>query len=484
MSNTRRRVQIFVQPLARRDPLQQLARRNRLGFGRKDARRHRRLRLGEQHRAHILAARRRQRHQAVRAHAGRGLGSADPHRQRPPRDCRTEPEEMPALEVADRLGLPPLHPEQIRQRAPCRYRGKCAPSGNCSPRRRHSSPASRAAASPIAPARPRLRPRHIRFVIAPRLARRTIVGDVARDARREHLRLVDHHERGKPMLARRIEEGVEERRGAGHLRLDIERFEAEDDRRAMLADARAHRRDLALVIIAAVDRRHDCTHRRASRNRPRDRSRSAAPARRFPRGCGAKDATCPTPNCPGRADASPAAPATLMCTPCPVLSVPISMLVFTDAALSGGPAKDNRAGLRIARFCRATLPSGANGAKRTAWISTTSSAAISAPPTSRRSTPRRTPAGTERMRVDFGLETNPGRRFALWALMYMLGVAPDLDVAFKDEGEAQHGARFHGYGRSGGRELIWSVRKSTDSCPIHHRHSRSSWRPGSMTTVR
>lgn len=41
-------------------------------------------------------------------------------------------------------------------------------------------------------------------------------------------------------------------------------------------------------------------------------------------------------------------------------------------------------------------------------------------------------AGTDRMRVDFGLETNPGRRFALWALMYMLGDAPDLDVAFKD----------------------------------------------------
>ncbi len=39
------------------------------------------------------------------------------------------------------------------------------------------------------------------------------------------------------------------------------------------------------------------------------------------------------------------------------------------------------------------------------------------------------------MRVDFGLETNPGRRFALWALMYMLDVAPDLDVAFKDESE-------------------------------------------------
>ncbi|WP_077148446.1 hypothetical protein [Sphingopyxis sp. KK2] len=44
-------------------------------------------------------------------------------------------------------------------------------------------------------------------------------------------------------------------------------------------------------------------------------------------------------------------------------------------------------------------------------------------------------AGTERMRVDFGLETNPGRRFALWALMHMLGVAPDLDIAFKDAAE-------------------------------------------------
>lgn len=40
-------------------------------------------------------------------------------------------------------------------------------------------------------------------------------------------------------------------------------------------------------------------------------------------------------------------------------------------------------------------------------------------------------AGTERMQVDLGLETNSGRRFALWALLYMLGAAPDLDVAFK-----------------------------------------------------
>lgn len=40
--------------------------------------------------------------------------------------------------------------------------------------------------------------------------------------------------------------------------------------------------------------------------------------------------------------------------------------------------------------------------------------------------------GTERLRLQFGLERDSGRRFALWSLMYMLGIAPDLDVAFKD----------------------------------------------------
>jgi hypothetical protein len=44
-------------------------------------------------------------------------------------------------------------------------------------------------------------------------------------------------------------------------------------------------------------------------------------------------------------------------------------------------------------------------------------------------------AGTERMRVDFGMEKDRPRRFALWVLMHMLGVAPDLDVAFKDEAD-------------------------------------------------
>jgi hypothetical protein len=42
-------------------------------------------------------------------------------------------------------------------------------------------------------------------------------------------------------------------------------------------------------------------------------------------------------------------------------------------------------------------------------------------------------AGVERMRVDLGLEKERGRRFALWAVLHMLGAAPDLDVAFPDE---------------------------------------------------
>tara|TARA_R110000824_G_scaffold65916_4_gene171300 strand:- start:837 stop:1097 length:261 start_codon:yes stop_codon:yes gene_type:complete len=44
-------------------------------------------------------------------------------------------------------------------------------------------------------------------------------------------------------------------------------------------------------------------------------------------------------------------------------------------------------------------------------------------------------AGIEHMRVDFGLTTDRGRRFALWAVLYMLGSAMDLDKAFKDEAD-------------------------------------------------
>ena len=46
-------------------------------------------------------------------------------------------------------------------------------------------------------------------------------------------------------------------------------------------------------------------------------------------------------------------------------------------------------------------------------------------------------AGIDRLRVDLGLESDRGRRFALWSLLYMLGQAPDLDVAFKDEADRE-----------------------------------------------
>jgi hypothetical protein len=42
-------------------------------------------------------------------------------------------------------------------------------------------------------------------------------------------------------------------------------------------------------------------------------------------------------------------------------------------------------------------------------------------------------AGVELVRMQFGLERDGERRFALWCLLYMLGVAPDADEAFRDE---------------------------------------------------
>lgn len=44
--------------------------------------------------------------------------------------------------------------------------------------------------------------------------------------------------------------------------------------------------------------------------------------------------------------------------------------------------------------------------------------------------------GADRLRLEFGLEKDSGRRFALWCLMYMLGIAPDLE-AFEDEADRE-----------------------------------------------
>ena len=49
-------------------------------------------------------------------------------------------------------------------------------------------------------------------------------------------------------------------------------------------------------------------------------------------------------------------------------------------------------------------------------------------------------AGIEHCRVDFGLEHDRGKRFALWSFLHIFGSAPDLDVAFENE-EDQEAAR-------------------------------------------
>lgn len=51
-------------------------------------------------------------------------------------------------------------------------------------------------------------------------------------------------------------------------------------------------------------------------------------------------------------------------------------------------------------------------------------------------------AGVERMLVDFGLEQDRGRRFALWTLLLMFDAAPDLDVAFKAEEDREAARKF------------------------------------------
>ena len=56
--------------------------------------------------------------------------------------------------------------------------------------------------------------------------------------------------------------------------------------------------------------------------------------------------------------------------------------------------------------------------------------------------PQALAAGIEHMQVDLGLATDPARRFALWALLHMLGGAPDLDVAFKDEADREAARKF------------------------------------------
>jgi hypothetical protein len=57
-------------------------------------------------------------------------------------------------------------------------------------------------------------------------------------------------------------------------------------------------------------------------------------------------------------------------------------------------------------------------------------------------TPAAQEAGIDRMLVDFGMERDRGKRFAIWSLLYLLGAAPDLDVAFKDNADREAARNF------------------------------------------
>ncbi len=57
-------------------------------------------------------------------------------------------------------------------------------------------------------------------------------------------------------------------------------------------------------------------------------------------------------------------------------------------------------------------------------------------------TPDAMASGMERCQVDLGLEQDRGKRFALWAMLYMLGSAPDLEAAFEDEDDRDAARNF------------------------------------------
>ncbi|MXP15760.1 hypothetical protein GRI44_13470 [Altererythrobacter confluentis] len=57
-------------------------------------------------------------------------------------------------------------------------------------------------------------------------------------------------------------------------------------------------------------------------------------------------------------------------------------------------------------------------------------------------TPDTLATGTERCLVDLGLEQDRGKCFALWALLHMLGSAPDLEVAFEDDDDREAACDF------------------------------------------
>ncbi len=107
----------------------------------------------------------------------------------------------------------------------------------------------------ITPASPRLRPRHIRLVMAPSDALRASSGNLAGNGRSKQLRFVDDHQHRVPEFAVGIEHAVEERRGTAHLLLDVEPFQIEHGRNAMLPDPRGDAGEFRLGALRHPRRR-------------------------------------------------------------------------------------------------------------------------------------------------------------------------------------------------------------------------------------
>jgi hypothetical protein len=86
----------------------------------------------------------------------------------------------------------------------------------------------------------------MRFVIAPSESLRASSETSPADGGREQLRLVDHDEHRIPIIALGVEHAAEERGGGAHLLLDLEAFQIEHDRHAVLPHARGDTRQFGL----------------------------------------------------------------------------------------------------------------------------------------------------------------------------------------------------------------------------------------------
>jgi hypothetical protein len=57
-------------------------------------------------------------------------------------------------------------------------------------------------------------------------------------------------------------------------------------------------------------------------------------------------------------------------------------------------------------------------------------------------TPAALEGGRDKLEVDFALENDRGRRFAMWSVLHVLGAAPDLEVAFEHRDDREMAREF------------------------------------------